>query len=195
VFEVQRGLADVVLVAAGTARAEGYGVPRPVEATAAVRQRLGQAPAAVLAVVTRSGDVRGREELLDGSTHVLTCAAAGERVVADLSARAGDDRVHLVGEDSVDLAAALDRLAALGMRRVLCEGGPSLYRAVTAAGRLDELCLTWSARLVGDAGPPLLAGGAVDVALRLQHLIATDDGTLLGRWTVQPRAVPAAPEG
>ena len=52
VFGVLRGLADVVLVGAGTARTEGYRALRPKEAYAGVRASLGQRPAPVLALVS-----------------------------------------------------------------------------------------------------------------------------------------------
>jgi riboflavin biosynthesis pyrimidine reductase len=45
----------------------------------------------------------------------------------------------------------LRELAARGLHRVLCEGGPALHGALIAADAVDELCLTLS---------PLLAGGS-----------------------------------
>ena len=54
VFRVLRGLADVILVGAGTATTEGYGRPQADEALAAHRESLGQAPAPALALVSRS---------------------------------------------------------------------------------------------------------------------------------------------
>lgn len=54
VFAALRGIADVILVGAGTARTERYGPPRPSAATRRARQARGQAPAPRIAVVTRS---------------------------------------------------------------------------------------------------------------------------------------------
>ena len=41
VFRALRGIADVILVGAGTARAEGYGPPKPTDATRAARVARG----------------------------------------------------------------------------------------------------------------------------------------------------------
>jgi riboflavin biosynthesis pyrimidine reductase len=137
----------------------------------------------VLAVVTRSGDVPAGQGLFTGENPslVVTCRAAGPSALARLRELAGEDGVVVAGDSDVDLAAALDALAERGLLRVLCEGGPSLLGAVASAGLLDELCLTWSPTLVGGDAPRILTGSAVDVPLRLAHLLH-GDGTLLGRW-------------
>jgi riboflavin biosynthesis pyrimidine reductase len=183
VFVVLRSLADVVLAGAGTVRAERYGPPKARPALAARRTAAGQPPTARLAVVTRSGSVPGDQHLFDGegSALVVTRAAAGASALARLRDLAGQDGVVVAGEDDVDIPRALDALAERGLRRVLCEGGPSLLGAVAAAGALDELCLTWSPRLVGGDAPRIVHGPPVDVPLTPAHLLHAD-GTLLGRW-------------
>ena len=194
VLVLLRSLADVVLVGAGTARSEGYGPLAVRPALAARRAALGQGPAPALAVVTRSG--RLPEELLGGAGRdaagaprvlVAICAAAGRGALDRLRSSLGDDAVVVAGDDDVDLAAAVAALAARGLRRVLCEGGPALLRGVVAAGLLDELCLTTSPLLVAGTGPRALVGDALVEELDLASLLLADDGggTLLGRWTVR----------
>lgn len=182
VLGVLRAIADVVVVGAGTARAEGY---RPLPARAAFADRraaAGQRPAAVTAVVTRSGDVAGLAGLLapDAATLVLTCTSAP---VDRLRERVGADRVVVAGDDDVDPGRAVAALAERGLRRVLLEGGPSLLGRVAAAGRLDELCLTWSPLLVAGGAPRIAHGPAASLRLRAASLVACDD-LLLGRWLV-----------
>lgn len=140
-FALLRRLADVVLVAAGTVRAEGYG-PSPVP----------------IAVVTRSCR-------LDWDSRFFTAQVARPVVVtvatapAKARARAAEVAdVVVAGERDVDLARALDALGARGWRAVLCEGGPTLNGQLAAAGLLDELCLTLSPCLVGGDAKRLLAG-------------------------------------
>ena len=53
VYRLGNDLADVVLVGAGTAMAEGFEGMRPDENTAARRRRFGLAPVAPVAVVTK----------------------------------------------------------------------------------------------------------------------------------------------
>ena len=188
VFTVLRTLADVVLVGAGTVRAERYGPEAPPPEFAARREAEGRPPAAPFAVVTRSGDVPTDTGLFDGDlgTMLMTCSAAGEPTLAQLRGLAGADCVIVAGAESVDVPAALDALADRGMRHVLCEGGPTLLAAVIEARALDELCLTTS---------PVLAGGGarrIDAARLAAEglpatpgtLLAGDDGSLIGRWLI-----------
>ncbi len=184
VLGVLRALADVVVVGAGTARAEGY-APLPARpAFASRRTAAGQAPAAVLAVVTASGRLDPASPLVatDATTLVVTCARAPLDRLREL---VGPDRVVVAGDADVDPARATAALAERGLRRVLVEGGPTLLGRFAAAGRLDELCLTWSPLVVGGDGPRVAHGAPAGLRLRPAHLLEAD-GLLLGRWVVVP---------
>jgi riboflavin biosynthesis pyrimidine reductase len=123
VFRTLRDLADLVLVGAGTVRAEKYGPPTK--------------PGQRIAVVTRSADLDWSSSLFTGGAALVVTTEDAPAVPVD-SVRAG--------HDSVDLAAALAQLDA-GV--VLCEGGPSLNGDLVTAGLVDEWCLTLSPQLVG----------------------------------------------
>jgi riboflavin biosynthesis pyrimidine reductase len=179
---VLRALADVLVVGAGTARAEGY---RPLPAREAFADRRaagGQRPTAAVAVVTRTGDLDTLPDLFlpDAGTLVLTCASAP---LGRLRERAGDDCVVVAGDEDVEPARAIAALAERGLRRVLLEGGPSLLGRFAAARRLDELCLTWTPLLVAGDAPRVAHGPAASLHLRAAHLVAYDD-LLFGRWLV-----------
>ncbi len=182
-FGVLRGLADVVLVGAGTVRAEGYKAPGANPAFADRRAQAGQRPAPALAVVTRSGRVPADSGLFQGTspTYVVTTSRADLDPLREL---AGPDHVIVAGDDDVDVVDAVSVLAARGLRRVLLEGGPSLLGSALAANRVDELCLTWSPILVGGDGPRIASGPPTKITARPAHLIAAED-VLLGRWLVQ----------
>lgn len=190
VFVLLRALADVVLVGAGTVRTERYDLPRARRSLAARRVAHGeQPPAPALAVVTRQGVVPEDQGLFDGGRRalVVTCEAAGAERLSRLRTLAGQDGVLVAGEQDVDLALAVGWLTEQnGLPRVLCEGGPQLLTALTEAGLLDELCLTWSPVLVGGDAARVLGGTPFDVPLRLEHLLH-GAGTLVGRWTVDAR--------
>lgn len=175
VFRTLRGLADAVLVGAGTARAESYGTVPLAEDVRARRTARGQAERPVLVVVSRSLDV----EPVPGSVVVTTGSADDGR--ARRLADAGVDVVR-AGEDEVDLAAGLAALRARGLDHVLAEGGPSLNAALLAADLVDELCLTTSPSLVGP-GPALSGAEHPRRPLRLAGLLH-DDGWLFARWHV-----------
>lgn len=61
----------------------------------------------------------------------------------------------------VDLTAMIRLLAARGIGRVLCEGGPTLNVGLARAGLLDEFFVTVALRLGGDPGEPRLFAAPV----------------------------------
>jgi riboflavin biosynthesis pyrimidine reductase len=64
--------------------------------------------------------------------------------------------------------AALADLRARGVRALLCEGGPTLNRALLGAGLLDELFLTVAPVVTANGAEPSIVGsGALDPAARL----------------------------
>ncbi|WP_210502975.1 dihydrofolate reductase family protein [Nocardioides xinjiangensis] len=167
VFHMLRSRADCLVVGAGTLRTEGYDVP-PLP----------------LVVVSRSADVpptlreapRGR---------VLMATVASSEGLDAARERLGDEHVLVLGEDDIDLAALVPALADRGWSEILCEGGPSLFADLLAAGVVDELCWTVVPRLAGGDAVRMATGAQVDVRLR-PALLLEQDGTLLGRWLVQP---------
>jgi riboflavin biosynthesis pyrimidine reductase len=180
VFMVLRSLADVVLVGAGTARAERY---RPVPAGEIwAGLRTGQPPVPSIAVVSGSLDLAG-SRLLDrpptAETIVVTTAAAAASRGAALG-----DRVRLVvaGDELVDITEAIAALGRLGYRRILTEGGPSLLGQLAAASLLDELCLTVSPVLTGGLARRIAVGPSVTARLTLAHVLADEAGFLLTRY-------------
>ncbi len=159
VFKTLRSLADVVLVAAGTARAEGYRPPRPEPEAVAERRARGQQPRPIVAVVTRSLRLDLDAGLFADPSYrpvVVTVEAADpDRLVAARQVA----RVVVAGEHDVDLAAALHELAETVGPIVLAEGGPTLNAQLAATDLLDEVCVTVSPLLVGGGGGRMLAGG------------------------------------
>lgn len=183
-FTAMRTLADVVLVGAETIRREGYGALTLPADRAAARVAQGRPAAPRLAVVSRSLalDWSGRafaDPALDGRAIVVTCEAADPerlrraREVAD---------VIVAGDERVQPALALAELAGRGHRVVLSEGGPRWLGELVAGGHLDELCLTISPLMGGDALPvSVTPPGAPLVRLSLQHVLR-EGATLFLRY-------------
>lgn len=185
VFVLLRALADVVLIGAGTARAEGYRRATVRSPWRSLRQ--GRPAHPTTAVFSRSARVPPRlsqDRVDSGDVLLLTCHRAGAPAIDRARSALGEDNVIVRGDESVHLSAALDALAARGLRRMLCEGGPSLMRDLTASGRLDELCLTIAPTLVAGDHPRITAGEPVTADLTPRVLIESE-GTLMGRWTRQ----------
>ncbi|MGC5169912.1 dihydrofolate reductase family protein [Microbacterium sp. DT81.1] len=150
ILGVIRRDADVVVVGAQSVRAEGYVVPR----------------AARLAVVTSTGDITGHRLDLEGDEPgrvLLVCPATKVDEVAERAASIGARVLGVQGSgDRMEPAAILAALAAEGMTRVVCEGGPSLSSQFIAAGVIDEYCVT-TAPLIEPAQAPFVT---VDAASR-----------------------------
>nr|WP_072482361.1 pyrimidine reductase family protein [Amycolatopsis australiensis] len=188
VFLLGRDLADVVLVGAGTARAENY---RGVVASAKRlerRRRLGFTGVPPIAVVTRTAD-------LDPASRLFTETAVPPIVVTTETARtapleAAGAEILRAGRDDVDVARALDLLAAKGLRRVDCEGGPRLFAQLVAADLVDQLCLTVAPLLVAGTADRIATGASPAVPRRLALAsILVEDGFTLLRYR-RDRATP-----
>lgn len=180
-FKVLRSLSDVVLVGAGTARAEGYG---PISADSiheSLREDRPRVPR--LAVISRSLDLP--DGLLVPGLMVITPATSPEEKRKQLSERV---EVVVAGQNEIDWPAVLDAFAARGLNRILCEGGPDLHGALVDLDLVDEACLTISPHLVGGPAKRMTEGAkALELPLRLGHAVE-DDGVLLTRWVRDRRA-------
>lgn len=188
VFRLLRELADVVMVAAGTVRAEGYGPVVLDEAARRRRTERGQQPVPPVAVVTRSLQLDLASRLFtEGSTRPLVITVEqADPVARDAIEEVAD--VIVAGETVVDPARALAALAERGAQVVTCEGGPSLTTLLLGAGLLDELCLTVTPLVGGD--PLRLVADEPQLALQrfdLAHAVAGGRDELFLRY-VSPRA-------
>jgi riboflavin biosynthesis pyrimidine reductase len=179
IFAVLRDLADVLLVGAGTIRAEGYGGIRLGADRLARRRRWGLGEPPRVAVVTGAGLAADLGIFTDcASPPLILTTSAGARRMAAYPAT-----VVEVGTDAVDLPMMVTKLAELGLRRVLCEGGPGLLGRLVAADLLDELCLTTSPQTVGGDPATLLGGARLSAPARwdLQGL-HLEQGNLFSRY-------------
>jgi riboflavin biosynthesis pyrimidine reductase len=185
VFRMLRALADVVLVGAGTATAEGYKPMSDDSAVGRMRLALGRPATAPIAVVSRRVSLSPQSPLAGGSspTILITCAAADPEYRKAL-ADAGFD-VWVCGDDDVDLRLAVDRLAERGLAEITCEGGPQLLRSALAAGVVDELDMSMSPMLVGGE-VRLLGDGPLPEPVQLDlRQVLEEDGMLFTRYAVR----------
>lgn len=156
-FAAMRRAADVLLVGAGTVRAENYGP--------------GTTPMVVV-----SGRASLPPSVRDAGVVLATSHSSGA---------VEGEKVWLCGQDDVDLAQVVQRARQGFGPHVLCEGGPSLAAQLVAAGLVDELGLSWTPHLVaGSQHPRIMHGPDVDATLSCRHLLE-EDGTLLGLWRVE----------
>ncbi|QNE46927.1 pyrimidine reductase [Glaciihabitans sp. INWT7] len=169
ILGVIRRDSDVVLVGAASVRAEGYQLPRT----------------APLAIVTSTGDLGGHRLTVHPDRFIpfVLCPAA----VAEVAKTALPSAEIVVVPDAAGRMSAVDIVSALrlrGLRRIVCEGGPSLAAQMLEAGLVDELCLSTSP-IVGGVSLPLLGSSPIAAhRLELAQLLVDDTSTLYARWRV-----------
>jgi riboflavin biosynthesis pyrimidine reductase/pyrimidine deaminase RibD-like protein len=144
----ERGLADAILVGAGTLRRDD---PRLLVRSAARRAERGADPIKV--AIGGAGD-------LDPSLRFFT-TGHGERLVYcpawavdRLRERLGAAAEVVGAGEPLDLRAVLDDLGRRGVRRLLVEGGSAVHTAFLSAGLADELQLAVAPFFVGEARAP-----------------------------------------
>jgi riboflavin biosynthesis pyrimidine reductase len=164
VFAALRGHADLVLVGAGTVRAERYGPPKRADLR--------------IAIVTRALDVDWKSDLVrSGQALIVTTERAGD-------VPAGVDVIR-AGLEHVDLAAALRVVHDDGVGVVMAEGGPTLNGQLIEHGLVDELALTLAPALVGGDSARVAHGDRTALTgMSLVHVLE-EDGSLFLRYRAQ----------
>jgi riboflavin biosynthesis pyrimidine reductase len=193
---VLRAFADVVLIGAGVLRASPHGTWRPekvfpagAEAFAELRRRIGRPAVPEVAVLTGRGSIDPGHPLLASGALVLTSELGAERLAPELPPAS---TLVVLGEATrADGRAVLDALGERGHRLVLSEAGPHVFGTLLEANVVDELFLTVSPRLAGDAGTGSrlrLVEAADLVPLRELELLSLrrHEGHLFGRYALTP---------
>jgi riboflavin biosynthesis pyrimidine reductase len=184
VFDLLRRVADVVLVAAGTVRDEGYGPMVLHDDDVTWRRARGKPDHPVFAIVSASLS-------LDPTSRVFTAAPVRPIVLTSSSAAASPNGEALApvadvvpcGDDAVDPLLLRHALVSRGHTTIHCEGGPSFFGALVAADVVDELTLTIDPTLEGGAGPRITRGTAPDLRrMRPTHVLRGDGDVLLTRY-------------
>ncbi len=191
-FHGLRAAVDGVLVGAGTVRTERYGRLIPEVSVRQLRVERGLTAEPLACIVS------GRLAL-DEKLPLLTEPAARVAILtasaASLPASGAQlDYIRAGNEGRLDLPAAVGELGErLGVRSLLCEGGPHLAGQLLAAGLVDELFLSVAPKLVG--GEPsggealrILAGAELDPPAELELLgVLQADSYLFLRYGVGSR--------
>ncbi len=166
-----RTLADAVLIGSGTLRAEGYGrlVANPDRVARRAAANRPPTPTAVL--LSRGLDLPWEAGLFQAADQPVIVYTGAEHDPPETAAPVEVVRL-------ADPRAALRDLRARGIRALLCEGGPTLNRALLAAGVVDELFLTLSPLLVGNKAAPRIVEGddlPAPARLHLEWVLHHDD--------------------
>lgn len=156
VMGLLRACADAILIGAGTLKGSPrtlwtaeHAYPPAALLYGQLRRRLGRPPKPTLAVLSASGLIDPKHPAFAEHTLLLTTALGSARLGDTLPSTV---TVIPIGDRPPPHIAAIETLRAKGHELILCEGGPTLFGALTAAGLVDELFLTLSPLLAGRSG-------------------------------------------
>ena len=142
VFMEARRLSDVVLVGAGTIRAERYKPMLAKPEWQQARADLGAAPAPQIVVVSGRLDLPWEEPMFAESALPVVVATTVDADEQALAVARNHAEIIQLGSGSVDLTALVALLHERGAMRIVCEGGEALLNAMVAGDLVDEMDLT-----------------------------------------------------
>ncbi|NBO46357.1 MAG: hypothetical protein EBU85_05015 [Actinobacteria bacterium] len=179
-----RACSDAVLVGAATARAYPYRPPQPHQRWVSMRREAGLSDAPRLVIVSRTGLAADDACFSDSKNPPLFVVPQACPMRSELSTRA---EVIIAGENDVDVTTMTKELRSRGILRIVCEGGPTLLSLLSAAGLLDELCLTTAPMWVGGSDVTLGYGAASALThkFELSRLFLGRDSYLFAQWRAQ----------
>ncbi|HEX8310663.1 MAG TPA: dihydrofolate reductase family protein [Chthoniobacteraceae bacterium] len=184
-----RATTDAVLAGAGTIAADNMTMGIPADLSEA-RVAEGRAPYPLRVLMTNSGQVAPELKVFHkplSPIHIFTTT----RMPAETQeALRGKATLHLAASEQVDLAAMMTVLRREhDVRRLVCEGGPQVFRALLAADLIDELHVTFCPRIFGGEKTPTLTGiageflpSSLSLALRQMEVV---DGECFLRYRIQ----------
>ena len=180
-FELLRRVADAVIVGAGTVRIEGYGPLRVSDASARWRAANGMGEHPVFVIVSRSlGLDPGSRIFTEARVRPIIVTTAAPNGAAARARFDGVAEVIAVGDESVDLVAAVAELQRRGLTQLLSEGGPSLFGSLLAADLVDELAVTIAPQVnSGEATRIVRAAAESPRPMQLTEVLKSGSGLLL----------------
>jgi 2,5-diamino-6-(ribosylamino)-4(3H)-pyrimidinone 5'-phosphate reductase len=118
--------------------------------------------------------------LTTGPARIILFVPRGRRL------RIAGVEIYEFGDGRVDLPSALEKLAELGIERLLVEGGGSLNFELLRLGLVDEVQVFVAPLIFGGASAPTLADGAGDLEVKLTRtgFDTWEDGGVLLRYRV-----------
>lgn len=180
---------DAVMVGIGTVLADDPSLTVKDEQHKKSRRNRGVDEHPVRVVIDSTARIPLDAKILhkgEGKRVIVVSQRASTEKVAELKNYA---TVITAGEDTVDLGSALDQFGALGIKRLMVEGGGTLIAGLITAGLVDEIYAFVGNIIIGGKDAPTLADGPgftreTDFPrLTLEEAVPGEDGILL-HWKV-----------
>jgi 2,5-diamino-6-(ribosylamino)-4(3H)-pyrimidinone 5'-phosphate reductase len=174
-----RALTDAILVGRGTLETDRMSMGLPDQRLRERRIKEGKSECPLRVILSASGNIslslsvfeKGDAPIVIYSTERM--APAQRRLLSEHAA------VHVAGSDDLDLVWLLSHLYEhYQVRSLVCEGGPTLVKALAQIDVIDEIYLTIAAKIFGGLAAPGLTGlpGEFLPASRQFQLIDIDRG-------------------
>lgn len=176
-----RERADAVMVGAGTLRSERYGRVIASPERRARREARGLTPDALAVVISNRLALPWDIPLFtDGNGEIVIFTSSDQEPAETVT-----PHTLVRHPGGVDLRRAMEELRTeYGVRALLCEGGPTLHGCLLEQGLVDELFVTFGAKLAGGHGPEI-ATGLPEEGRRLElRWLLRDGSDLFTRYAV-----------
>lgn len=177
-----RARGDALLVGRGTLATDNMAMGLPARDLQEQRLREGRTAEPLRVIFSNGGDLHPDLKVFrtPGAPIVIFTTGAMPAARRRSLERVADVRVE-ARRRSVDLAKALSVLAdEYGVRDAVCEGGPTLFRAMLEKRLIDRLYVTFAPVVFGGREAPTLLGpasgcaAAASVRLRLEEFASSD---------------------
>jgi riboflavin-specific deaminase-like protein len=171
----QRALGDAVLIGYGTLKHDNVrlGVPDPKMRDERIAR--GQAPFPLRVIVSNEGRIEPSLKIFQAEISPIVIFSTLRMPKRYQTALRKKATLHLSDGRQVDLAWMLQQLRRdYGVRKVACEGGATLFRALLEKDLVDQLNLTIAPWLFGGANAPTLTGLSKDFLPRSIRCSLTD---------------------
>jgi len=154
----QRALADAVLLGHTSLKRDNVRLGLPTELQEA-RIKRGQSRAPLRVIVSNEGRIDDRLKIFQSDISPILIFSTKRMPRKKQEALRKKATLHVSDARRVNLAAMLETLRSrYKVRRLECEGGPTLFRALLERRLIDQLNLTIAPYMFGGAKAPTLTG-------------------------------------
>ncbi|HEX5491217.1 MAG TPA: RibD family protein [Candidatus Udaeobacter sp.] len=154
----QRALADAVLLGHTSLERDNVRLGVPAELQK-LRTKRGQSRSPLRVIISNRGCIDDRLKLFQSNISPIIIFSTSRMPRKNQRALSKRATLHLTSASQVNLAEMLKTLGNhYKVRRVDCEGGPTLFRSLLERGLVDQLNLTIAPYLFGGANAPTLTG-------------------------------------
>jgi len=154
-----RATGDALLVGMNTVRLDNMSMGLPDESLRKERVRRKQSAWPLRVIISNSGRIDPKLKLFQRDFSPVIIYSTTRMPGRIQKALSGKATLHLHHGDKVDLKGMLRHMRSFHkIKRLVCEGGPSLFRSLLQDGFVDEINLTLCPLIFGGRAAPTLTG-------------------------------------